>query len=138
VILVDSSVWVEHLRRRHSGLCGLLDEGRVAIHPFVVGEIALGMLKNRAEILELLAELPLAPVVRHEDALAVVERRGLAGAGIGWVDAHLLAAGSQARDRGAHPWRLVGAIGSIVTSEGGRRMRPTLAATWPATAPPAS
>jgi predicted nucleic acid-binding protein len=91
VILVDSSVWVEHLRRRHSGLCGLLDEGRVAIHPFVVGEIALGMLKNRAEILELLAELPLAPVVRHEDALAVVERRGLAGAGIGWVDAHLLA-----------------------------------------------
>lgn len=91
MILVDSSIWVDHLRRRHSGLARLLDQGLVLIHPFVVGEIALGLLKNRAEILALLAELPSAPLVRHEDALAVVERRGLAGAGIGWVDAHLLA-----------------------------------------------
>jgi predicted nucleic acid-binding protein len=91
VILVDSSVWVDHLRRRHAGLAGLLDQGLVVIHPFIVGEIALGLLKNRAEILDLLTELPSAPMVRHEDALAVVERRGLAGAGIGWVDAHLLA-----------------------------------------------
>jgi predicted nucleic acid-binding protein len=91
LILVDTSIWIDHLRRRHARLAALLDAGRVMVHPFVIGEIALGALRRRDEVLGLLAELPAARVARHEDVLAVVERRGLAGAGIGWVDAHLLA-----------------------------------------------
>ena len=91
MILVDTSVWIEHLRRGHAGLSSLLEQGQVAMHPFVTGEIALGSLKRRAEVLGLLAELPAVPVVTHEEVLEVIERRGLAGAGIGWVDAHLLA-----------------------------------------------
>jgi predicted nucleic acid-binding protein len=115
VILADTSVWVEHLRRRHAGLATLLDQGLVVVHPFVVGEIALGLLKNRTEVLGLLAELPAAPVVRHEDALAVVERRGLAGAGIGWVDAHLLAS---ALVGGVHLWTLDGRLGAVARKAG--------------------
>lgn len=91
MILVDTSVWVEHLRRRSAGLAGLLDQGQVACHPFVIGEIALGTLKHRTEVLDLLAELPAARVVRHEDAIALVEQRALSGSGIGWVDVHLVA-----------------------------------------------
>lgn len=91
MILVDTSVWVEHLRRRGSGLAGLLDQGQVACHSFVIGEIALGTLKNRTEILGLLAELPAVRVVRHEEAIALAGRRAVFGRGIGWVDLHLLA-----------------------------------------------
>ena len=91
MILVDTSVWVEHLRRRSASLVGLLDRGQVACHPFVIGEIALGTLKNRAEILDLLSELPSARVVRHEDALALIDARALSGSGVGWVDVHLAA-----------------------------------------------
>jgi predicted nucleic acid-binding protein len=91
VILVDTSVWIEHLRRRSSVLAGLLGQGQVACHPFVIGEIALGTLKNRTEILALLADLPMTKVVRQEDALALVARRELSGTGIGWVDLHLAA-----------------------------------------------
>ena len=91
MILVDTSVWIEHLRRGHAGLAGLLEQGQVVVHPFVMGEIALGELKHRAEVLGLLAELPVAPVALHEEVLEVVERRRLFGVGIGWTDAHLLA-----------------------------------------------
>lgn len=91
MILVDTSVWIDHLRRRNRALGALLDHAQVICHPFVIGEIALGRLANRPEILRLLSELPSARVVRHEDALALIEARGLAGAGIGWVDVHLLA-----------------------------------------------
>ena len=91
MILVDTSVWVEHLRRRSRKLADLLQQGQVGCHPFVIGEIALGTLKRRAEVLGLLAELPASRIVRHEDALALVEERALAGSGIGWLDAHLLA-----------------------------------------------
>src|ERR1041385_2546828 len=91
MILVDTSVWVDHFRRRNSGLTALLDQGRVISHPFVIGELALGTLKNRAEVLGLLAELPLAHTASHDDAITLVERRELFGQGIGWVDIHLLA-----------------------------------------------
>jgi hypothetical protein len=69
----------------------LLDEA-VAVHPFVIGEIALGHLRRRREILELIAALPRASTLGHDEVLDFVERHRLAGAGIGWVDAHLLAA----------------------------------------------
>lgn len=89
--LVDSSVWIDHLRRRNPRLTALLEQGEVTCHPFVVGEIAMGNLAHRQEILSLLAELPSAPVVPHDDALECVERRQLFSRGLGWVDVHLLA-----------------------------------------------
>lgn len=92
MILVDTSVWVDHLRRHSSRLAMLLDRGQVACHPFVLGELALGSLRNRPVLLGLLAELPATAVVGHDEAMALVEQHDLPGAGIGWVDVHLLAA----------------------------------------------
>jgi predicted nucleic acid-binding protein len=91
VILADTSVWVEHLRQRDDRLADLLDREQVTCHPFVIGELALGSLKRRTEILALLARLPIAPVVRDDEVLTLVEQRRLFGTGLGWVDVHLLA-----------------------------------------------
>lgn len=91
MILVDTSVWIDHLRRRTPGLARQLEQGQVACHPFVIGELALGSLKNRHEVLGLLAELPAARTVAHEEAMTLVDARGLSGSGLGWVDVHLLA-----------------------------------------------
>lgn len=91
MILVDTSVWIEHLRRGDDRLAQLLHQDQVACHPFVIGEIALGGLTRRRAVLRPLAELPVVRVVDHEDALAFVEQRALGGRGIGWVDVHLLA-----------------------------------------------
>ena len=101
MILVDTSIWVDHLRRRDAALVQLLDDGEVATHVFVVGELACGHLANRAEILSLLQALPHLPAVEHEEALEFVARHAIAGAGIGWIDAHLLAATALAR---VHLW----------------------------------
>lgn len=91
MILVDTSVWVGHLAQRNARLARLLDQGQVLTHPFVMGELSLGSLRNHAEIFDLFAALPEARTLPHQDVLGLVDRRGLAGAGIGWVDAHLLA-----------------------------------------------
>jgi predicted nucleic acid-binding protein len=91
VILVDTSVWVDHLRRGDRELAAALEIGEVVCHDFVIGELACGRLSARAEILDLLAVLPRAPVVEHEEVISFVERHGLAGVGVGWIDAHLLA-----------------------------------------------
>jgi predicted nucleic acid-binding protein len=99
VILADTSVWVDHLRHGNARLAALLQEGQVAVHPFVVGEIALGQLKRRAEILALLADLPQVPPADHEEVLRFVEGHGIAGSGLGWVDVHLLAAAALERVR---------------------------------------
>ena len=101
MILVDTSVWVDHLRRRDDRLAQLLDEGMVLCHPFVIGELALGSLKNRAEVLALLGKLPSAALATEADVMALIERRALHGIGIGWVDAHLLASTILAR---SHIW----------------------------------
>jgi len=92
VILVDTSVWVDHLRRGNGDLAARLERGLVWCHPFVIGELACGRLSNRAQILSLLEALPRPPVAEHEEVLELVERNGLAGSGIGWIDVHLLAA----------------------------------------------
>ncbi len=92
MILVDSSIWIDHLRAGEPALAELLHAGRVLAHPFVVGELACGNLKNRKEVLSLLQDLPAAPVATDEEVLFFIERRGLMGKGIGYVDAHLLAA----------------------------------------------
>jgi len=92
MILVDTSVWVSHLARRPSPeLRALLDDGDVACHPFVVGEIACGTLHQRHRILDDLATLPSVERASHQDALALLERRQLAGRGLSWIDVHLLA-----------------------------------------------
>jgi predicted nucleic acid-binding protein len=99
MILVDTSIWVDHLRAGDRQLAGMLMDDAVLGHPFVVGEIACGALRNRAEILELLRHLPQAPVVEHEEVLALVEGHGLAGSGLGWIDVHLLASAALAGQR---------------------------------------
>lgn len=91
MILVDTSVWVNHLRETDPRLKQLLFEGLVLVHPFVIGELACGNLRQRGTILDLLAALPAAPVARFGEVLDLIERRRLWGKGIGWVDAHLLA-----------------------------------------------
>lgn len=91
MILVDSSIWIDHLRAGEPALAELLNAGRVLTHPFVVGELACGNLKNRKQVLSLLQDLPAAPVATEEEVLFFIERRGLMGKGIGYVDAHLLA-----------------------------------------------
>ena len=92
MILADTSVWVDHLKGGDAVLAGLLDEGRVLAHPFVIGELALGGLRGRAAILEALTDLPQAKIASHEEVMTMVEARRLWGRGIGLVDAHLLAA----------------------------------------------
>ena len=96
MILVDSSIWIDHLRAGEPALTALLNTGRVMTHPFVVGELACGNLKNRKGVLSLLQDLPAAPVASDEEVLFFIEKRGLMGKGIGYVDAHLLAAVSMA------------------------------------------
>lgn len=91
MILIDTSVWVEHLRRGLPSLATLLQEGAVLIHPWVIGELACGNLRNRADVLELLQGLPAAIVASDSEVLLLIERAQLMGRGIGYVDAHLLA-----------------------------------------------
>lgn len=92
MILVDSSVWIGHLRSGDSELVDLLEVGQVLGHPWVTGEIALGTLLQRHEILKLLDGLPQALVATAEETLGFIHRHELAGTGIGYVDAQLLAA----------------------------------------------
>lgn len=92
MILVDTSIWVDHLRRGDARLAGLLESASVLAHPFIVGEIACGHLADRATVLELLQALPMAVVADVGEVMAFVERHRLWGKGVGYVDAHLLAA----------------------------------------------
>ena len=96
MILVDSSVWIDHLRAGEPALVELLNTGRVLAHSFVIGELACGNLKNRKAVLSLLQDLPAVPVATDDEVLFFIERRGLMGRGIGYVDAHLLSAVSLA------------------------------------------
>ena len=92
MILVDSSVWIDHLREGDTRLVGLLEDGFVLGHAFVLGELACGRMRRRSEILALLADLPQATLASNGEVLGLIERRGPMGRGIGYVDAHLLAA----------------------------------------------
>lgn len=92
MILVDTSVWVEHLRTGSARLAALLEQAKVLMHPFVVGELACGSLENRAEVIGLLEGLPQAAPVRDHEALFFIDQHRLMGRGIGYIDVHLLAA----------------------------------------------
>lgn len=92
MILVDTAVWIDHFRDGDRHLTELLDRSTVLAHPWVIGELALGNLRGRAEILRLLADLPQATIAMPAELLALIEHRELYGIGIGYVDAQLLAA----------------------------------------------
>jgi predicted nucleic acid-binding protein len=91
MILVDTSVWIAHLRARDEALAWYLEQGEVLMHPCVLGELACGNLRNRAELLSLLQRLPQSRCATDAETLYFIERRKLMGRGIGWVDAQLLA-----------------------------------------------
>lgn len=91
MILVDTSVWIDHLRGGSPELARLLDQSLVLTHPFVVGELACGNLKHRALILADLDALPRAVTATHDEVLRLIADRKLWGSGLGWIDAHLLA-----------------------------------------------
>lgn len=102
MILVDTSVWVDHLRRGDARLVELLESASVLMHPFIVGEIACSSLAARKSVLELLQDLPTAAVAEFDEVLTFVEHHQLWGKGIGYVDVHLLAA--VALTKGATLW----------------------------------
>jgi predicted nucleic acid-binding protein len=116
LILIDTSVWVDHLRVGDRTVAGLLDSNRVLAHPFVIGELALGQLRQREVILASLRDLPQAKTVTDPEVLHFIERHALTGLGIGYVDVHLLAstqltAGSSLWTRDKRLWRVAERLG---------------------------
>ena len=91
MVLVDTSIWVTHLREGSRHLEKLLLDAEVVCHPFIIGELACGNIKNRYEILTLLRSLPMAPTIDLNEFLFYIKRNKLMGMGIGFVDVHLLA-----------------------------------------------
>lgn len=91
MVLVDTSVWIDHFRRSSSKLSSLLEVEEVAIHPFILGELACGNLHNRKEIIALLHALPVVAKVEDDEALLFIESHRLMGRGVGLVDVHILA-----------------------------------------------
>ncbi len=94
MVLVDTSVWISHLRNNNTNLANLLNNGDVICHPFIIGELACGNLKNRAEILSLLQALPMSIEAEHDEVMKFIENNQLMGKGLGYIDVHLLAAAS--------------------------------------------
>ena len=90
MILADTSIWIDHLRVGDHALAACLDEGQVLMHPFIIGELACGNLRNRAQLLALWRRLPQALVATHTEVMYFIEQQNLMGSGIGYVDAHLL------------------------------------------------
>ena len=95
MILVDTSIWIDHFRSSDAALVRALELGQVVIHPFVIGEVALGNLRDRGEVIGLMSDLPLLPLMSHDVVMSFVEGRQLVASGIGWVDAHLLCAAAR-------------------------------------------
>lgn len=91
MILVDTSVWIDHLHHVESSLVDALDESTVVQHPMLIGELALGSMRDRVVFLELLANLPEIEIATHAEVMHLVEERQLHGHGLSLVDAHLLA-----------------------------------------------
>jgi predicted nucleic acid-binding protein len=91
MILVDTSIWVDHLRYGDEPLSQLLIQGLVFCHPMIIGELACGNLQNRSELISMWQNLPLPTEASHQEALYLLESRHLMGKGIGYIDLHLLA-----------------------------------------------
>jgi predicted nucleic acid-binding protein len=116
VILVDTSIWVDHLRAGDERLGTLLDSGEVLGHPFVIGELALGNLRQRDAFLRDLLDLPQAIVASDEEVLRLIDREKLFGRGIGYVDAHLLTAARLTAD--AKLWTRDQALNAVAAQLG--------------------
>ena len=91
MLLPDTSVWIDHLRTGSQRLADYLNEGGVLCHPFIIGELACGNIKNRAKIIGMLESLPSVKVAEHDEVLQFISKHKLQGKGIGWIDCHLLA-----------------------------------------------
>ena len=91
MILVDTSVWIAHLRKGAPALAAALEQGNILMHPFVLGELACGNLKSRREVLRLLGDLPGAPQATNPEVMDFIEQRALMGRGVGYIEVHLLA-----------------------------------------------
>ncbi len=91
MILVDSSIWIDHIRHEEPTLSALLRNEQAFMHPFVIGEVALGNIKNRSNTLLTMTQLPTVPVARDFEVIALIERHKIFGSGLGYVDCHLLA-----------------------------------------------
>ncbi len=91
MILVDSSIWIDHLRKSDRAFSNLLNQDLVLVHPFIIGELAMGGIGNRQDFLSFIQEFPQALVAHDDEVLAFVTRHKLFGTGIGYIDAHLLA-----------------------------------------------
>lgn len=91
MVIVDTSIWVDHLRKANQHLEHLLNNAEVACHRYIIGELACGNIRNRNEILSLLQSLPTAPIVDFIEYLNFIEMHDLMGRGVGFVDIHLLA-----------------------------------------------
>ena len=94
MIVADTSIWVDHLRTSDSGFSWFLERRNILIHPFVIGEIALGNLPQYSLTLNALAKITKAPMASDENVLSFINRYRLSGTGIGYVDAHLLTSAS--------------------------------------------
>ncbi len=92
MVLVDSSVWIDHFRRSNVHLIALLEDGGILTHPSILGELALGNFKHRTRILQALYDLPIITCAQDHEVLHFIETQQLYGTGIGYIDAHLLAA----------------------------------------------
>ena len=91
MIIIDTSVWIDHLRSADPVLIALLGDGRQRVHPYVIGELALGSLRDRTTVLAFLARMPQAQLAEPVEVMHLIADHGLHGLGIGYVDAHLLA-----------------------------------------------
>ncbi|MGB9428817.1 MAG: type II toxin-antitoxin system VapC family toxin [Gammaproteobacteria bacterium] len=116
MILVDTSVWVDHLRRGEPTLVQALQSSLALCHPFVIGELACGDLRGRVDVLAALGALPQTPIATQAEALAFLHRHKLYGRGIGWIDIHLLA--STVLAAGSSLWTRDKRLGMVATDLG--------------------
>ena len=116
MILVDSSVWIDHLRASNAALVDLIMDEVVLTHPFVIGELAVGSIRNRGEFLARLSELPRSATASDSEVLAFIEQRSLFGLGIGFLDAHLVA--STLMTEGTRLWTFDRRLHELAQREG--------------------
>ena len=90
MILVDTSIWIDHLTKSDDDLIALLKLGKVCIHPFIIGELSCGNISNRSEILSLLKALPRVEPALENEVFTLIENKKLFGIGLGYIDVHLL------------------------------------------------
>ena len=115
MILVDTSIWIDHLRNGNPALSALLENNAVASHDFVIGELACGNLRNRKEVLDLLQSLPRLAAATADEVLFFIEQQQLFGRGIGYIDSHLLAAAVM---HGARLWTKEKQLKAIAEEKG--------------------